>query len=416
MPDQRIEYISIKNLVLWTENPRDPIDPNASDQDVVDRAIEDKNNKWNLFKLTKEMGSYYDLSELPTVVYHGQKPVVYDGNRRIVLGKLKLGFVHIEEELQATIPEFPAEIPCNVCDKATALTNVYRKHADTGSWMPLERDIFLHKFMNQPKSIFLIWDESTGVITNNSHMNQRFIKEEVLNEVNLSKLGFRVEKGYLYSNHTACEAKEIIEDIIQKVKDKSISTRKNRGELLSVVDEQTRQILVKNQDTVPSRLKYERSSDAYSDLPLKQTRRVYKPKQEIFGGKLYLIPGDVSDLYRDIKDLYAYFMKHQKQLSNSFSSLIRMSLRLLCETAAKDKNVGLDKYVNSNFGEAKKLLNMDKDSLTSLASYNINKDSIMQQLHIGAHNYSTTRNIDQTLALSTIVGAMISITHGKKDR
>lgn len=415
MADQKIEYINVKDLVLWTENPRDPIDPNSSDQDVVDRAIEDKNNKWNLVKLTKEMGSFYDFSELPTVVYHGLKPVVYDGNRRIVLGKLKLGLVHIEEELHATIPEFPAEIPCNVCDKATALTNVYRKHADTGSWMPLERDIFLFKFMKQPKSTFLIFDESTGVITNNLNMNQRFIKEEILNEANLSKLGFRVEKGYLYSNHTASEAKEIIEDIILKLENKIISTRKNRGELLSVLDEHTRQILTKNRDRKPDRLRFESNSDD-AIQSVNQTRRVNKKKQEIFGSKLYLMPGDVSDLYRDIKDLYTYFMKHQKQLSQSFASLIRMSLRLLCETAARDKKVELDKYVINNFDEAKELLSMDKDILTSLASYNINKDSIMQQLHIGAHNYTATKNIDQTIALSAIIGSMISITHGKKDR
>lgn len=36
---QEIKYIPIKDLVLWTENPRDPISPNASDQDVVNRAL-----------------------------------------------------------------------------------------------------------------------------------------------------------------------------------------------------------------------------------------------------------------------------------------------------------------------------------------------------------------------------------------
>lgn len=414
MISQRIEHISIKDLVLWTENPRDPIDANASDQDIVNRAIKDKKGRWSLAKLTKEMGSYYDLSELPTVVYHDKKPVVYDGNRRIVLGKLKHKLVIVDEDLRATIPEFSEKIPCNVCDKDTALTNVYRKHAGTGSWMPLERDIFLYKFMKQPKSTFLIFDESTGVITNNPHMNKRFIKEEILDKGSLSNLGFSIKGGDLYSSHTNSEAKEIIDDIIQKLKDKVISTRRNRGDLLEVLDDQTKQMLTKNNDKKHYRLKYAIDSHEESQPPLKQSRRIKKPKQEIFGSNLYLMAGDVNDLYRDIRDFYAYFLKHQNQLSKSFSSLIRMSLRLLCETAAENKKVKLKEYVEDNFDEAKKLLVKDKDTLTSMSINNISKTSITQLLHIGAHSYQAASNIEQTIALSVIIGKILTITHGKK--
>ena len=83
---QRVEILRLEDLVLWTENPRDPIDKDASDQDIVDRALLDKSAKWTLPKLAREMGEYYDFSELPTVVFHGDKPIVYDGNRRIILG------------------------------------------------------------------------------------------------------------------------------------------------------------------------------------------------------------------------------------------------------------------------------------------------------------------------------------------
>ena len=38
---QAIKYINIKDLVLLTENPRDPIDKDASNQDVVNRALKD---------------------------------------------------------------------------------------------------------------------------------------------------------------------------------------------------------------------------------------------------------------------------------------------------------------------------------------------------------------------------------------
>lgn len=82
---QEVTPLKLEDLVLWTENPRDPIDAAATDQDIVDRALKDKRSKWKLPKLAKEMGNHYDYSELPTVVYHGKKPVVYDGNRRIFL-------------------------------------------------------------------------------------------------------------------------------------------------------------------------------------------------------------------------------------------------------------------------------------------------------------------------------------------
>lgn len=87
--EQKIHNIRIEDLVLWTDNPRDPINPNATDQDVVNKAIFDENAKWNLKKLAKDMGDYYDFSELPTVVYKDGKAIVYDGNRRIVIAKIK---------------------------------------------------------------------------------------------------------------------------------------------------------------------------------------------------------------------------------------------------------------------------------------------------------------------------------------
>lgn len=34
---QEIKYINISELVLWTENPRDPISSSATDQEIADR-------------------------------------------------------------------------------------------------------------------------------------------------------------------------------------------------------------------------------------------------------------------------------------------------------------------------------------------------------------------------------------------
>ena len=90
MPSQEIQHINIEDLVLWTENPRDPISPESSDQDIADKAFADTDGRWNLKKLMADMGEYYDYSELPIVVFDNGKPVVYDGNRRIQIGYIPI--------------------------------------------------------------------------------------------------------------------------------------------------------------------------------------------------------------------------------------------------------------------------------------------------------------------------------------
>jgi len=108
---QKIENINIKGLVLWTENPRDFINNTASDQDIINKAISDDSSKWELAKLAKSMGKCYDFSELPAVVIHKDKPVVYDGNRRVAIIKIKHGMVEVHDFKKNIIPDFPESIP-----------------------------------------------------------------------------------------------------------------------------------------------------------------------------------------------------------------------------------------------------------------------------------------------------------------
>lgn len=409
--DQEVKYVNIKNLVLWTENPRDPIDENATDQDIVDRAIKDSSKKWTLDKLAKEMGEYYDFSELPTVVFHGSKPVVYDGNRRMILGKIKYNLVAVPSEINVQIPDFPEEIPCNVCIKEIALKNVYRKHSDSGSWQPLERDIFLHKFMKEDKSPFLILEEATGIISNNPHLNQRFVKDEVFREDILELMGFSLKSGILHSVHNDEEGYSILSDVSKKVENKKITTRKNRGKVVDILEPSSLQIIERNKKN-NARLTHISFEDSKKLLAGKrQTRRTSKKESEIFGGKLYLRSGQVSDLYRDIVDLHEYYIKEKDNLSRSFPSIIRMALRLLCETAAKDINIALEDYVSNNYVKAKKTFSQDVK--TTLSSQNVTETDIVKLLHTGAHNYKASSNMEQTIALSIAVGGMIKITHGK---
>lgn len=412
--EQKVEYINIKDLILWTENPRNPIDVNAKDQEIVNRAIEDKSLKWSLSKLAKEMGDYYDFSELPTVVYHGKKPIVYDGNRRIVLGKIKHGYVTIPKGTVIQIPNFPENIPCNVCTKKIALNNVYRKHSDSGSWQPLERDIFLHKFMGEEKSPFLILEEDTAIISKNPHLNQRFVKDEIFKEDSLKSMGFFIKNGRLNSVHDDNDARAILTDISNKVKSKTISTRENRGKVLEVLEPSSQQIIDRNRDSKIhlSKIRFDETHEKQK-VP-RQAKRVAKKNVELFGGKLYLKIGEVSNLYRDITDLYTFYTSRKDELSNSFPGLIRMSLRLLSETAANGVKKKFDDYLKDNFDEAKKEL--DQNIKTLLSNQNVRKESIVQLLHTGAHNYQSTSNIEQTLAISIIIGSILSLTYGKEGK
>ena len=409
---QKVVSINIKDLVLWTENPRDPIDPTKTDQDVVDRALDDTLSKWTLTKLAKEMGDYYDFSELPTVVYHGKKPVVYDGNRRIILGKIKHGLVTIPKGTEIDLPEFPEEIPCNVCDSKTALNNVLRKHSDTGSWLPLERDIFLHKFMGKEKSPFLVLEEDTRIVSANPHLNKRFVKEEIFREDILNSMGFSIKNGKLNYVHSDDEARAILTDISEKVRDNKISTRENRGKVIEVLDPVSQKLIDLNHSKKSHRSKVKFGPKIKPTQP-KLTRRTAKKSKVLFGGKLYLQIGEVSNLYRDIEDLYQFYITKQHELSQTFPSLIRMSLRLLVETAAKDdNNKKLDNYIKAYFAEAKKSLN--QDIKTTLSNQNVNENSIVQLLHTGAHNYQSSNNLEQTIALSIIIGSIVTISHGKE--
>ena len=71
-----------------------------------------------------------------------------------------------------------------------------------------------------------------------------------------------------------------------------------------------------------------------------------------------------------------------------------------------------DYYDFSELPDAKKSL--DQDTKTTLANQNVTNDSLTQLLHTGAHNYHSSSNLEQTIAMSIIIGAILEITHGKE--
>jgi hypothetical protein len=410
---QEIKYLKLSELRLWTENPRHPIESTASDEDIINLALENQDKRWDIPTLIKKMGDYYDFSELPTVVYHDKIPIVYDGNRRVIIGKIKLGLVKLNSNYNLSLPFYPSEIPCNVCTREIALLNILRKHSETGSWSRLDMDIFLNKFMNQKKSNFLIIEEQTGFITSNPLLNQGFVKTEIFTEDNLKLMGLEIQGDKFLSKHSPEETKSIFSDLCLKVKNHAIDTRTNRGKPIKVLDPTILSIINKNKDNKLSDVTIKIDKTINKPQVPRLTKRMSPKLPEIFGGKLYLRQSDVSDLYRDIMDLYNFYAQKKDSLSNTFPNLIRMSLRLLWETAAGSTDQkSRDNYIRNNFVEAKS--NLDKEMKTSLSSYDITSpDKIIELLHVGAHNYKSSSDFNQTLALSLMIGAILNITHGK---
>ncbi len=419
---QNIRDIEVKKLVLWTENPRDPVDPNATDQEMADRAINnDRRHKWSLEKLFKSMGPRYDNSEIPTVVYVDRKPIVYDGNKRVLIGKIINGYVQVQNSPDFSKLTFPKVLPCNVCDLKMALEHVDRKHADSGSWGSLERDIFKHKHMKETPSAFLVIENETGLISSNPKLNQRFVKEEVFDLSTLRQLGFAVKNNKLMSSYNnKSDASEIFDRVKHLVEDGQLSTRgENRGKVLELLkrDNNTNKILDR-QNKIPTK------HYSINNQPIQENQRktpITKKGKEhnLFGNKkLILKPGTVNNIYSDL--IMMHKNKDKRGHSPEFPMLIRMGIRLLCELAAEDEKLKLDKcdeklkldkYISLNYEAAKKKL--DQDEKRTLSSQNIKDNNIIEHIHSGAHGYTASKNSHQTIAISLIVGKMLEITHGK---
>ena len=382
------------------------------------------------------MGNHYDLSELPTVVSKNGKYVVYDGNKRIALikyiqnpewsndieRKLFPSFTSVPEELKNL-----KEVPCNVCDEETALENIERKHTKTGSWKQLQRDYFYHYLRKQPKSIFLKFEESTKLISNNPSLNQGFVKTEVLTEENLRNIGFQFIDDALHTNYDSKTNSEILNKTTSLIKNKNISTRgENRSKLKEPLVKEYPELkniikpfeFNKSKKFNPQQVNSLNDSAKGVDVPntKKQTRRSAENKIDLFGGKLILAHGDTNDLYRDIVKVYEYYEKNKEKdsLGDGYKAIIRISLRLLVETASGGtKTRDANTYVSDYFLKAKN--NLSQNMKTTMKSESLQEATQFKTLlNIGAHNYTASKNLEHTLAMSVIIGEMLKISHSKK--
>lgn len=399
----------LADLQLWTENPRDPVDSGWTNQQIVEKALEDAEGAWKLPSMLSAMGARYDFSELPTVCFEGDKPIVWDGNRRVAIGMLKHGIIPpIAGLSQAKLDEidFPDTIPCNVCSKDVAVDNVLRKHRAVGSWKPLNRDRFIEEHKGET-SFFLTVEDATGLITNNPVMNQGFVKNEILTKAKLSQVGLDFDDdGNLVTNFSDSEREAVFQRMVALVRDGKLSTREKRGELYkSLVGDPTILGIFDSHNLTPSgrRTRKRTSADPYP----------------IFGKALNIWQDEVWNQYLATEAVYKKLSKEIQQDNNrEYTAIVRMAMRLLVELAAIKKygdgtkrqiSDNIKKLIDEHYSEAKGQLDDEEKHLVRDNAVNSNQ-ALLQQLQSGAHHHIASGSHDKLLAISALVGRILELT------
>jgi hypothetical protein len=342
---QELITLKLDEIHLWTQNPRDPVDENSSDEDIIRRAVDDPESRWRLTQLIENMGDDYDSSELPTVVNKNGSYIAYDGNKRLAALKCiqnndlynitsgRLFLSNVPDDLQNI-----ESVTCNLCDEETAIKHVRRKHFKRGDWKHLERDAFDHYIAGQEKSVFLKFDEATGLISSDPKMNAENVKSEIVTERNLNAMGFGFNEDKLNSMYDQATSTTILGNI-QSIIDQGLikqGDKENRGQLKKVYSEQFQNsdadiiaYEVSSKTTPVSTSNFQRTSK-------QQVRLTPATKQAnaLFDGKLSLRSGKTNDLYRAIASIYDFYNRRPE--NQIVMPIICMSLRLLLDIAAHE--------------------------------------------------------------------------------
>ena len=101
-----------------------------------------------------------------------------------------------------------------------------------------------------------------------------------------------------------------------------------------------------------------------------------------------------------------------KVLENFLATSPQHEANWLAFLTWNDLKKELKYYLTDHFDLAKKSL--DQNAKTTLSSQSVSKDSITKLFQTGAHDYHNSKNEEQALALSIILGAILNLTHGKE--
>ncbi len=151
-------------------------------------------------------------------------------------------------------------------------------------------------------------------------------------------------------------------------------------------------------------------------LRTRETRPTLLPIFGTSNSGLALRPGEVNNLYRTLESLWQMY-EHQKiRNDKAFPIIFRMGLRMLAEQAAEECGFKLDAYVTEYAKKAKgnlRQLDQNGDITTFLATQSVKPENLTMLLQNGAHAYTATNNAEQARAISILLGAMLTLSHGK---
>ena len=438
------ETIKVADLHLDRKNPRFP--PVNSQREAIDAILMDQGEK--IVVLALDIYQYGLNPSVKLIIFkEGENFVDGDGNRRLTALKLLEtpsladAFPKIRKKIDAILKKpgtVPAEVGCVVFSSRKAARHwISINHGGEQegrgqiTWDAEQKDRFEHKpsiglealdlltnmgyitakdksRINKSTLDRLLSYKGVKSILSISKKNDRFVFGDVnyLRKTILQLMGVTVDEVY-----TAEKGNKFIQEAIASTEALPLES----ADVLPL--ESTEVLSLEPTGTHPLDVG-EKFTDDPEGSPNEEfsqgsrTRRVKKPSLRIFGGKLSLEKGHVNNLYRDIESLSDFHHVERSRLSLDFIVIIRMSLRMLVETAAKEVDKSLRNYLTDNFDLAKKSLNQNER--TTLSNQNVTKDSIVQLFQTGAHDYHNSKNEEQALALSIVLGAMLELSHGKK--
>lgn len=426
------KIIHYSKLVVNPENYR--FDPVENQDEAIDLMLEEKGSEiLNLAKHILDHG----LDEAKDFRVLETKPEIYrvlDGNRRVTAikclhdpslikdKKLNKAFQNLLE----TKKSLPTNIQCFVY-KEEKLAAQWIKLDHTGknegvgqdSWGSAEKDRFAYKFEGKISPAM----QAVSVVEKelNKKINTKKLKVSTINRIlsnpeSRSYLGVNVSGGKLLFTTDKKESLARLDTLFDTVIRDNVTVAKvyHAPQTIEFIKDIFGE---KPKDSTKPTLPFQESEEKKSvdeEKQLRKTQREKEKRQVFFGRNLILKKGDTNNIYMDILDLYKFYESNTDKLSKNFPAMIRMSLRLLVESATSETEKIAD-YINSNFVEAKK--DLTQDQKTTLANNSINSaGNLIQLLQSGAHSYANSANFEQTTAISIIIGAMLNITHSKHEK
>lgn len=409
------KVIKVSQIKLDQENPRFP--PVNSQREAIDAMLKDQGEKIvNLAQDIYQNG--INPSARPILFRDRKKLIDGDGNRRLTALKiletpsLADSNARIRKKIDSILKKsgtIPTELSCVVFeDRESARHWISINHGGQQegrgqiNWDAEQTSRFERKPTVGLEALDLL--SHRGLLTedekkqiNKSTLDRLLSYKDVKSKLSISK------NGEHFSFGNVGDLKSAVLNLRNKAVDEVYTAKKGKEFLDAALASKTSD----GEESKP----LDTRSNSNSNNNGNRSRRTQNPDLVVFGGKLSLKTGHVNNLYRDIESLYLYYLKNKKALSADFIVLFRMSLRLLAETASREAYKDLKDYLTDNFDQAKGTLS--KDAKTSLSNQSVSKGTTVKLFHTGAHDYTNSRNEEQALAMSIILGAILTVSHGK---